>query len=385
MPAIGIDIGGTFIKGALMSEGHVIGEVIRARIPDFIDASESAREIDPAALMTAVWEVLTSLVGDASAISSVWITGQMASVAYVDEQGDALAPIISWQDERSGSVDAVRAALGDAAVAATGDGLRPALPLVRLSALPAPAGSLVGSLMSFVAGSVCGHRAESVHITDAASWGMVDLTSGRWSLPILEFLGIEESRLPDVTAAFIPVGNEVRTGAPVMVAVADQQASLRGAGVGYGEFTECVSVNLATGCQVSIVSAMSTFPAQLRPYFAGRWLHTVTHLPAGRLLTAAVEAETGGVSPGHWVEAAGLANDSGPVGDAVREITAGVAGAVRTLGADGRPIRFSGGLVQQFHPLQETITAELNVPGSAFPGDDAALAGLAALALESGT
>lgn len=376
MPAIGIDIGGTFIKGALLSGGEVVEDVVRRPIPGFLSIDGPAREIDAELLMAGVREVLGS-VGEAS---SIWVTGQMASIAFVDDQGKACAPVVSWQDERSGSVDQVRALLGDDAVAATGDGLRPALPLVRLSALGLPPGSFLTSLLAFVAGSLSDRRAGVVHLTDAAAWGLVDLLSGRWSRPALDALGIDAADLPAITANFVPVGVEVVSGAPVMVAVADQQASLLGAGVGYGEYADCVSVNLATGCQVSVVSGEPSSRAQLRPYFDDMWLHTVTHLPAGRLLTAAVLQETGGVGPEHWLLAAELASSPGPVQESVRTIVDAITDSVRVVGAEGRAVRFSGGLVQQFSPLQDAITAELGVSSSSFDGDDAALAGLAVLA-----
>lgn len=380
MPAIGIDIGGTFIKGALLSGGQVVGDVVRRPIPGFKSTAGPEREIDAELLMAGVQEVLDSVRATVGEPSSIWVTGQMASIAFVDDRGKACGPLVSWQDERSGSVDQVRALVGDDAVAATGDGLRPALPLVRLSALGLPPGSYLSSLLAFVAGSLCDRRAGAVHLTDAAAWGLVDLMSGRWSRTALDALGIDAADLPVITEDFVPVGVEVASGAPVMVAVADQQASLLGAGVGYGEIAECVSVNLATGCQVSVVSGERASRSQLRPYFDGTWLHTVTHLPAGRLLAAAVQRETGGVGPEQWLQAAELASSPGPVQESVRTIVAAITDAVGVLGAQGRVVRFSGGLVQQFSPLQDAITAELGVSGSSFDGDDAALAGLAVLA-----
>lgn len=383
MTAIGIDVGGTFIKGARLVDGQVVGQVIRTRVPDFIDTSGLAREIDPDALMAAVRAVLDALLHATDAPSSIWITGQMASMVFVDEKGESVAPIVSWQDERSGSVDHVREALGSAVIGATGEVLRPSLPLVRLTSIMVPPGAKLTSLLAFVAGSLCGLRARAVHVTDAAAWGLLNLNSRHWSEPILEFIHLSDDDLPDVVNEFVPVGNDVRSGAPVIVALSDQQSSLLGAGIGTEAFVDCVSVNLATGCQVSVVSVDPVSQAQLRPYFQDSWLRTVTHLPAGRLLTSAVERETGGTSESHWEAAHALAKGHGEIDNAVSAITSAVVRAIELLGASNRRIRFSGGLVQRFTPLQAAILNEINVCGSCFPGDDAALSGLAILVNEN--
>jgi sugar (pentulose or hexulose) kinase len=377
--SLAVDVGGTFIKAAVITEGRV-GKVVRAPIPEFLDPSGAlgehghAREIDPASLDAAVNEALASLRSGVELDGRVFVSGQMAGLAFVDDTGAALAPLISWQDTRYVDVDRVAAAIGAEPVVDLGDGLRVGSPVVTLASQTRPAGSHVTSLIAYVAGRIAGVRARAVHATDAGSWGLLDTRRGRWSEPACRAAGVAPGSLPCVVAGIEPVS----PGSGVHVAIADQQAALLGAGLEPG----WVSVNLATGCQVSLLSDDFGTSAQTRPYFGagfgGRYLHTVTHLPAGRLLAAELRA-TRGSEDWDWLARQGL-DQLGAVDVVVR----GIADAVNRLGAAGQPILFSGGVIQQLPALQERIVNLTGARGSrVFRGDDAALAGLVMLAAET--
>jgi sugar (pentulose or hexulose) kinase len=63
----------------------------------------------------------------------------------------------------------------------------------------------------------------------------------------------------------------------------DQQCALYGSGLTSNE----LSINVSTGSQVSILTdQFQSGPYQTRCYFHGKWLNTITHLPAGRALNA---------------------------------------------------------------------------------------------------
>lgn len=78
---------------------------------------------------------------------------------------------------------------------------------------------------------------------------------------------------------------------PVYAATGDHQTALAGSLMIAGE----LSINVATGSQISILAGDSPrAPAaeQLRPFFDGSWLATVTHIPAGRALSAVLKLLT---------------------------------------------------------------------------------------------
>ena len=374
MSSLALDVGGTFIKAARIEGGQLVDPVIRRPIPDFIldELEQGARELSPTELDAAVFGVLADLGVDDLADHDVLVSGQMAGLAFVDGRGQAVENIITWQDTRYVEVETLATSIGREALDDLGDGLRVGSPAVTLAARGTPEGAFVTSLIAYVAGRIAGCRAERVHATDAGSWGLFDTKRMRWSGAACQAAGISEQVLPEVSRDVKPIAPAMR----VFTALGDQQAALWGAGLRENQ----VSVNLATGCQVSVLSDEFTTAVQTRPYVDDHYLHTVTHLPAGRLLTAAVIEAFGDPSETAWIKAAAQCSDSRPVLEAVDTIARGVVGAVERLDAVGHEVLFSGGLVQRFTPLREEILTRLGNPTSRiFVGEDAALAGLAAV------
>ena len=374
MSSLALDVGGTFIKVARIEGGQVLDPVIRRPIPDFIPDgfAQGARELSPAKLDAAVFAVFADFGVDDLADHDVLVSGQMAGLAFVDGRGQAVENIITWQDTRYVEVETLATSIGREALDDLGDGLRVGSPAVTLAARGTPEGAFVTSLIAYVAGRIAGCCAERVHATDAGSWGLFDTKRMRWSGAACQAAGISEQVLPEVSRDVKPIAPAMR----VFTALGDQQAALWGAGLRENQ----VSVNLATGCQVSVLSDEFTTAVQTRPYVDDHYLHTVTHLPAGRLLTAAVIEAFGDASETSWIKAAAQCSDSRPVLEAVDTIARGVVGAVERLDAVGHEVLFSGGLVQRFTPLREEILTRLGNPTSRiFVGEDAALAGLAAV------
>ena len=370
MSSVGLDVGGTYLKAAWLDEGDL--QVTRLKIPDFIDTSSNAREIDPGVLVDSILSFVDGVIGSRSC-DRILITGQMAGLAFVDEQGRPLAPLISWQDTRIDAVDRVRRKLSAEELTELGDGLRVGLPLVTLSEFDVPCDALVTSLIGFVAGALTGTFASRMHATDAASLGLLDVPRCRWSSAALAVARVEESQLPQPVSALTSIGVNARFGARVLTPVGDQQAALLGAELAQGE----VSINIATGCQVSTLTDVANSPTQLRPYFFEQYLRTITHLPAGRLLTASVREDVGGLpSDEEWAAALQQADDARTaVGHAVETIADSCVDAARRLGL-GASIVFSGGVAQSIPALRERIVHELAVPYRIYSGDDAALEGL---------
>ena len=373
MSSLALDVGGSFIKAAVIDRGSIGPNVLRVPIPGFRSEGfdQGIREIKPDDLDAAVFSVLDGV--RVSAADEVWITGQMAGLAFVDDEGLATAPIISWQDTRSGHLEQVTELMGPDVVADLGDGLRIGSPSVTLAAMDIDRRACVRSLISYVAGRVAGQLTATIHTTDAASWGLFDTRRMDWSPRACSVVGVDLDQLPNTTTdARTTVGMS-----GVHVGVGDQPAALFGAHLQPGE----LSVNLATGCQVSLLADDFVTEVQTRPYLDSHLLHTVTHLPAGRVMRDAVTTVFGDDSPQSWTLAAAEADSDRRIHAAVEQIVEGIVGAAVRLHAVGRPVVFSGGLVQQFHPLRDAIVAAL-APSKVrtFAGDDAALAGLARLA-----
>lgn len=379
--SLAIDVGGTFVKAARISEGQILGNVARVPTPGFLGRNAStieakgAREIDPGALDQALTGALREIRAHSCDIERVYVTGQMAGLAFVDDRGRALAPLISWQDSRYSDIDKVERVLGVNEVERLGDGLRVGLPLVTLAAHKRPRGSFVTSLIAYVAGRLARQRAQFVHVTDAASWGMLDVYASQWSEAACALVGLSQADLPRVTGKM----GAVAPSSIVRVAVGDQQAALLGAGLPPGT----VSVNLATGCQVSRLDSNISSTVQTRPYFGGLYLHTVTHLPAGRLLRKALIESRGNDSSGDWAWLRESGDQDPRVFGTGVHMAVAIKEAIAKLAATSHPLLLSGGLIQRVAWLRALVLDTLgNPPWTIFGGDDAAIAGLRHLSQE---
>lgn len=410
MKTLGLDIGSTYIKAGWLDGGRA-REVQRLPMPAFVDTSGTARELDPAVVLETVYEILDYY----SDAESIWIAGQMSCFTFVDRDGNALVPIISWQDERVNDVQPLAYRLGPDLVRALGNELRPGLPIATLglvSVIPTDIrqSGYFTSLMGFVAGSLIGTWAHATHVSDAAASGMWDLVAGAWNSDAVAEAGLRVDQMPAGTWSCVPLGRTAR-GALVHAPVGDQQASLIGAGLRLG----ALSVNIATGGQASVLTTTCRHApgVQLRPYVNGDYLRTVTHLPAGRALTTVIRLlNHGEVSESAWKWAADayipdqadlnvnlprwdmsfFSPDGGSLcvltGEttadecmtaAINHVAEGFVAAAHRLGPSESLI-FSGGLAKKLKPLRHAIAGALNLPTEVHEGDDAALDGLAQLA-----
>ena len=376
MYSLGVDVGGTFIKVARLESG-VATYPHRVPMPGFLGSPctegypSPSREIDPRKLDVAINLAIRTVGLGEEFDGRVFVSGQMAGLAFIDSDGSAVAPIISWQDQRYTDLEPIIAGLTSTEMLELGDGLRPGSPAATLYWHPRPKGAFVTSLIGYVAGRLAGARATSIHDSDAGSFGLYNTKTGSWSEKACSLSRLGLSELPRVVSEIEPVF----IGSQVNVAVADQQASLFGAGLQQG----WLSVNLATGCQVSVISDTFSEDSQTRPYFGasagGPFLKTVTHLPAGRYLASELRKARGFED---WAWLTAVSSDSF---GAVADIANSIGQAARKIDAIGLPVLFTGGLVQRVSILREQILEAVGSDYSeTFSGDDAALAGLAKLA-----
>ena len=427
MDCAGLDLGGTYVKSGLIDAGTgEVTQVHRAPTP-YIRQGRIAAAVDVDELMRLVNAEVARLT--AAGARALLVSNQMHGIALVSEDLELLTPAYTWQvdlaDQMPGGSDAlieeIGARLGEATRRALGNELRAGLPIVTLASLvrrgdTPPDGAIALSVGDLVTTLLC-KKVTRCHLSNAAASGLYDLSEGKWSTDGLAAIGTPELTLPEVVSRAEVVGTHSVDGHDVAIvsAIGDQQASLAGAGLA----TDELSVNIATGCQVSRrIPGPDTRAPQLRPYLQDDYLATVTHIPAGRALNAFARllanrdadddisadwarleglaaAGARGVRANVAVfpaaraypgQLSGLTEDNMTPGAvfraAMEDIADRITDAAEAIGArDLSRIAFSGGLAFRSDLMRRLITDRLGLPSRVVRKDADALAGLAVVAM----
>jgi sugar (pentulose or hexulose) kinase len=426
MRFLGIDIGGTFIKAAVLDvERMKILDSVRTEFPPFTTASfQGQREVPLRDVLACCRQALEHVARKAGSCSGVLVAGQMGGLVLLDDSGHPRSDYISWQDMRAeegsgkaqASANALKQKLSDEQLFSTGNDFRASNPLKELHWLMSYgqlADNLIpASIMSSLIAHLCG-TVPSLHATDAAAFGCLDLQTSKWNFSLLGTAGLADLKWPSLVSSMSePVGEWSINGRsiPLYPAVGDQQAALVGACLSEEE----LSVNIATGSQVSQLSrSILRGEFQVRPYFDDYYLSTITHIPAGRalqallvflgspsidwtLLEAAVNATpetTLDVKLSFFPSACGsrghiqnMNEQNMTLGHILRAAFKNMAGNYFTCAGklpDIPPrerIVFSGGLATRFGALRKEIVSLFEVPVRLAPHPEDALYGLMLIA-----
>jgi sugar (pentulose or hexulose) kinase len=430
---LGIDIGTTFVKGAVLDlDALQLRHIRRAPAPAQLPGlPQRHHELDPAAITAAIGEMIEALLPLAPRCAGIVLSTQMHSVVLVDQAGAPLTNVITWLDQRvleshsSGGTyfEALAARLGPETRLALGNELRPGLPIATLFWLAErgelPPGSTPLTLADLALMQLCA-APPGIEATNAAAAGAFDVVREAWHPAALAATRLDTLSWPPIAPLTKPAG-AYRSGGrsiPCYRPVGDAQCALAGAGLIAGE----LSINIATGSQVSVLRPAPLLgDFQTRPFFDGLALTTISGVPAGRALNVLVgllselAAAHGTPVAQPWpylIQAAEAAPDSelrvqlgffgGAEGEAgliegIREgnLTAGglLRAAFRQMAASyeeaalrlmpdrtWRQLVLSGGLAHQSRLLRDLIATRLAAPVRLAPAEDA-LRGLLALAL----
>ncbi len=323
MTLLGIDIGTSFIKGAILDvDRRRFGHVRRVPFPEPIPGLDPLLcEYKPSDVVNAVWEMISDLAEIVEDCQGVVVCTQMASMALIDADGRARSNCIGWRDQRvlmphpSGRgryFDVYKERISDEQRRSLGNEMPVGMPGCFLFWMVergnVDRGLMPLSLGDFVIGSLCGSTAGIEH-TNAMAYGLLDLTTREWHREVIRQLGLDVFVWPSLVqqgtvAGFLELkGKKV----PCYPSIGDYQCSLAGALVGDRE----LSINISTGSQVSrITETLELGDYQSRPFFDGRFTNTLSHLPAGRSLNVLVNLLTelsslSGVAvaePWRWIE-----------------------------------------------------------------------------------
>jgi gluconokinase len=181
---LALDVGSSSVRAQHFDrQGEPDGKLRR-------EAYESA---DPDDVVAAVRRVLHGHVPDA-------ISCFAHSLVAVDSNWNALTPILGWRDTRSAAAAERLAAQLDAAAvhARTGAFLHPSFWPAKLAWLAEDEPEIFRRAEWFVSFADYLRGAPETSLSLASTSGLLDLTTKQWDTELLETLGIEETRLPEI-------------------------------------------------------------------------------------------------------------------------------------------------------------------------------------------
>ena len=276
MKSIGIDLGTTTISAVVLDTAA--DQVTESRtIPNdagIRTANEWERLQDAERILRIAEDLLEELLALHPDVRAIGITGQMHGIVYLNEAGDVISPLYTWQDGRGNLPACSRGTLAEeirertGLAVYTGYGLVTHLWLTRAGLVPPQAASMctIGDALGV---KLTGRRTPLLHAGNAAGLGFYDAHLHRFHTKALAGMGAGSRLLPDTTADFVSPGvwHEI----PVCIALGDNQAAFLGAA---GLKEDVIALNMGTGGQVSAMSnTYCEVPGiETRPLTRDRWL-----------------------------------------------------------------------------------------------------------------
>lgn len=302
MSFIGIDIGTTFIKGAVLDlDARRLKHSQRVPFPAAVSSlNPFFCEFEPRNITSSVFDLISMLALQEPNCTGIVMCGQMHGLVLMNDRGDVLSNCFTWRDRRAlmphpsgtGSYfDVLTRRISANQRRDLGNELLSGAPHCFLFWLAEQGrlepGLIPVALPDFVLSALC-QAQPSVDLSNAMADGVLNLNTLDWHNDVIGELGLSHLHWPPIRRHGEVVGHLRigRTSVPCFTPVGDYQCALVGALVDMAE----LSLNISTGSQVSrLTPGLSLGDFQTRPFFDGMFLNTITHLPAGRSLNVLVD------------------------------------------------------------------------------------------------
>ncbi len=287
MKALGIDIGTTTISSIILDGEN--GEVLGSRTvlnDSAVQGQDFERLLNPELIWEKSCEVVEDLIRTWGPVDSIGTTGQMHGMLYLDEEGNPVSPLYTWQDGRGdlpyrdGKTYAEYLADVTGIWMATGFGLTTHFYNMVNGLVPENAVKMT-TIGDFIGMKLCGAKEPFISGGNAASWGCFNLEEGRFYTEELIRAGVNPDLLPEVINDSRTIGSTPE-GVPVSVSLGDNQAGVIGC---VKDLKSSVLINVGTSGQVSFGMdrfVKSAGDIELRPCTDGMYFLAGSALCGGR-------------------------------------------------------------------------------------------------------
>ncbi len=241
-----VDLGTTGFKAAAFDDDGVPVREAAVPAPPFL---RGAPELDARAVHAGALRCLAGLSdgGAPGSVEALVVTGQRATVVPVDAAGDAVGPVLSWQDTRGARAGQERIGRIGPGRFSRITGLPPSAlwSLAKIAWLQRERPEVARAAGRYVllVDHVLSHLGGRPPVTDpsaASVTGLLDLARGDWSAELLDAAGLAAHEVPELAAAGTVVGRLTAAaaaatglpeGLPLVLGGGDQQCSALGVGV----------------------------------------------------------------------------------------------------------------------------------------------------------
>lgn len=256
MRNIGIDIGTTTISIIITgNQGYIPEKTYTLANGTFLLTNHSWERLQDAhVILSKVNQVLEEIMESYDDISVIGLTGQMHGIVYTDQNGLAVGPLYTWQDNRGSVLDfdgrSICSILAEdfGAKIPPGYGMATHLYNVRKGLVAAEAVSFC-TIADYIGMALTGRTRPLVHISQAAGMGLYDYEKQDYMREIMVKNGANPAFLPRITTEMEQLGTY--RGIPVSVSLGDNQASFLGT---VRDGANTVLVNVGTGSQISVLT-----------------------------------------------------------------------------------------------------------------------------------
>jgi sedoheptulokinase len=297
---LGIDMGTSKVAAVVADpSGAVLAAASEPHAADLAAPAGHSEQDAEAMVATAVRLVAGLPAALRRGVAGIGVTGQVHGFCFVGDDGRAVSPQVTWQDQRceqSEQAPGLLARLRDRTGYRLSTGFAPATMTWMLERGGFPTGaSAACNICDLVVQRLCGLKRPVTDTTQAASWGFFNLRWLSWDEAAITASGLPRGFFPQVLPCGAQAGTlaevqaralGLKAGIPVAAALGDNQASL------VSSLTEPASqvlLTLGTGGQVSAVLppgaeidlAAPATSYEYRPHIAGLYAAVSASLCGG--------------------------------------------------------------------------------------------------------
>lgn len=270
MKLLGLDIGTTTISAVVLENGAVLS-ALTLKNSAFIDTGNPWEKVqDPAYIHAVALEAVDTLLEKHPDVKRIGITGQMHGIVYLNQDGEPVSPLYTWQDGRGDLICSDGGSYVSHLSGLTGYPLATGFGMVthyvnqQMGLVPESA-AVFATIHDYIAMVLAGRTSPVTEYSDAASFGLFDVEHLCFDTEAMQKAGIALSIVPELARHEV-IGNY--NGIPVCPAIGDNQASFIGA---TGGNLRAMLVNVGTGSQFSVYTPeyMVCPGLETRPFLDG--------------------------------------------------------------------------------------------------------------------